>query len=76
MASPLPPLRPVHPAWPMVATIALLGATLTSALAGGRVVPAVCFALAVGAAVVALRTIRRFRIEEQAARSRDADPAA
>ena len=57
---PLPPLRPLHPSWPMVATIAFLGATLSSAMAGGWTVPVAALMLAVVSALVSARTIRRW----------------
>ena len=53
---PLPSLR--HPAWLMVATIGCLGATLTSAMAGSRIVGGIFLGAAI---VLALATGLRFR---------------
>lgn len=61
MVSRLPPLRPLHPAWPMVATIGFFGASLTSLLAGNQPMAIAMIAVAGASAAFARRTIRSFR---------------
>jgi hypothetical protein len=61
MVSRLPPLRPLHPAWPMVATIGFFGAALTSLLAGNRPMAIAMIAIAAAWAAVSGRTIRSAR---------------
>jgi hypothetical protein len=56
---PLPPLR--HPAWLMVATIACLGAALTTRMAGSVTLSTTFLVLAVVFAFVVATRFRRMR---------------
>jgi hypothetical protein len=57
----IPSLRPLHPAWPMVATIACLGGSLGSALGDSRRGAVIWLLLALVAGAVARSAIRRHR---------------
>ena len=61
MHSVLPPFRPLHPAWPMVATIACVGGAVAARLAGSWIGEGIWVVLAVGAAAVSRAAIRRHR---------------
>ena len=54
---PLPPLR--HPAWMMVATIALFGASLTTFMAGAYGFSKTCIAMAAFTAMLSRRAIQK-----------------
>lgn len=60
----LPSLRPLDPAWPLVAVITLVGGAITTAIAGSTTIPLLCLTGAVAAALVVVRLIRSHSIVE------------
>jgi hypothetical protein len=64
----LPPVR--HPAWLMVATIACLGAALTSSMAGSRRMALALLSIAIVLALASGLRFRRLRRDAETVRRR------